>query len=151
MPCNKKMVQESKSAPPPSLLLSMGISGALLVHWPGMPPRPSALSLSVQVHNGDGAISDWLENESVSHVVQMLCDSFRAPRYIEMSLFVLNRYFLTKPMLMKWKECSAQAPDLLYVITRAKKIVRLTKDLGRKKNVGAALSMAPRCICRNFL
>ena len=54
-------------------------------------------------------------------MVQMLRDGFRAARYIGMSLFVLDRYFLTKPMLMEWEACSAQTPGLLHVITRAKK------------------------------
>ena len=98
MPCTKKMVQESESA-----------------------SKAFCLPQSIQIHDGDGAVSDWLGDESVSHVVQILRDGFRAARYIGMSLFVLDRYFLTKPMLMEWEACSAQAPGLLHVITRAKR------------------------------
>ena len=63
MPCTKKMVQESESA-----------------------SKAFCLPLSIQIHDGDGAISDWLGIESVSHVVQMLRDGFRAARYIGMFL-----------------------------------------------------------------
>lgn len=98
MPCTKKMVQESEIA-----------------------SKAFCLPQSIQIHDGDGAVSDWLGDESVSHVVQILRDGFRAARYIGMSLFVLDRYFLTKPMLMEWEACSAQAPGLLHVITRAKR------------------------------
>ncbi len=119
MPCTKKMVQESESASKPSFIHGhlWGAVGILI----GNASKIFCLPLSIQIHDGDGVISGWLGDESVSHVVQMLRDGFRAARYIGMSLFVLDRYFLTKPMLMEWEACSAQAPGLLHVITRAKK------------------------------
>ena len=119
MPCTKKMVQESESASKPFFIHGhlWGAVGVLA----GNASKLFCLPLSIQVHDGDGAISGWIGDESVSHVVQMLRDGFRAARYIGMSLFVLDRYFLTKPMLMEWEACSAQALGLLHVITRAKK------------------------------
>ena len=79
------------------------------------------LPLSIQIHDGDGVINKWEGNESVSHVVQMLRDGFRAAAFLGHSLFVLDRYFLTVPMLMEWKKESAQHPGLVHIITRAKK------------------------------
>ena len=52
----------------------------------GNASKAFCLPLSIQIHDGDGAISDWLGIKSVSHVVQMLRDGFRAARYIGMSL-----------------------------------------------------------------
>ncbi len=119
MPCTKKMVQESESASKPSFIHGH-LWGAVGISI-GNASKIFCLPLSIQIHEGDGVISGWLGDESVSHVVQMLRDGFRAARYIGMSLFVLDRYFLTKPMLMEWEACSAQAPGLLHVITRAKR------------------------------
>ena len=34
---------------------------------------------------------------------------------------VLDRYFLTVPLLKEWKACSEKAPGLLHVVTRAKR------------------------------
>ena len=68
------------------------------------------LPLSIQIHDGDGAISGWLKDEYVSHAVQMLRDSFRAARYIGMSLLVLDRYFLTTPMFYKMEDVLCARP-----------------------------------------
>ncbi|MDE7308968.1 MAG: transposase [Lachnospiraceae bacterium] len=62
-----------------------------------------------------------LGDESVSHTIQMLRDGFRAAGHFGKSLFVLDRYFLTVPLLLEWKEESASRPGLLHIITRAKK------------------------------
>ena len=134
MPCTKKMSQESESASKPSFIHGhlWGTVGVLA----GNAFKTFCLPLSVQVHDGDGAISGWLGDESVSHVVQMLRDGFRAARYIGMSLFVLDRYFLTKPMLMEWKAYSAQVPGLLHVITRAKKNCTAYEEPGPYKGRG---------------
>ena len=114
----QKDVQESESASKPSFIYGhlWGAVGILA----GDLSKIFCLPLPIQIHDGDRVISGWLGDESVSHVVQMLRDGFRAARYIGMSLFVLDRCFLTKPMLMEGKVCSAQGPGLLHVITRAK-------------------------------
>ena len=119
MPCIKKMVQESESASKPTFIHGhfFGAVGVLA----GKASKSFCLPLSVQIHDGDRVISEWLGDESVSHVVQMLRDGFRAAQHFGSSLFVLDRYFLTVPLLKEWKACSEKAPGLLHVVTRAKR------------------------------
>lgn len=130
MPCTKKMVQESKHS-----FIHGHLWGAVGI-LAGNASKIFCLPLSIQIHDGDGAISGWLGDESVSHVVQMLRDGFRAARYIGMSLFVLDRHFLTKPLLMEWKVYSAQGPGLIHVITRAKKNCTTYGEPGLYKGKG---------------
>lgn len=119
MPCVKKMVQESESASKKEFIYGhfFGAVGVLI----GNTIKTFCLPLSIQIHDGDGLINKWEGDESVSHVVQMLRDGFRAATFFGHSLFVLDRYFLTVPMLMEWKKESTQHSGLLHIITRAKK------------------------------
>lgn len=119
MPCTKKMVQESESASKPTFIHGhlWGAVGILI----GNVTKTSCLPLSIRIHDGDKAVSSWLGDESVSHVVQMLRDGIRAAQHIGGSLLVLDRYFLTRPMLMGWEICVAEDPDLLHIVTRAKR------------------------------
>ena len=119
MPCTKKMVQESEDSSKPTFIHGhlWGAVGVLV----GNAAKIFCLPLSIQIHDGDSVISDWLGDESVSHVVQMLRDGLRAAQHIGRSLFVLDRYFLTRPMLREWRAYSAEAPGLLHIVTRAKR------------------------------
>ena len=119
MPCTKKMVQESESVSKQEFIHGQffGAVGRLI----GNLTKIFCMPLSIQIHDGDKAICGWEGDESVSHVVQMLRDGFRAARYFGRCLFVLDRYFLTVPMLEEWQNESKQHPDLIHVITRAKK------------------------------
>lgn len=119
MPCIKKMAQESEDSSKPALIHGhlWGAIGILA----GSATKIFCLPLSIQIHDRDGVISDWLGDESVSHVVQMLRDGFRDAKHIGQSLLVLDRYFLTRPMLMEWQAYSAETPEMLHVITRAKR------------------------------
>lgn len=119
MPCIKKMAQESESASKPRFIYGhlFGAVGVLI----GNTAKIFCLPLSMQIHDGDETISKWLGDESVSHTVQMLRDGFRAAGHFGKSLFVLDRYFLTVPLLSEWKEESVSRPGLLHIITRAKK------------------------------
>lgn len=75
----------------------------------------------MQIHDGDKEVCAWEGDESVSHVVQMLRDGFRAAVYFGESLFVLDRYFLAVPLLKEWKQESEKHPGLLHIVTRAKR------------------------------
>ena len=88
MPSIKKIVQNRKVHPSPRL--STGTFLAPPACQPERLPNLSASPLSTQIHDGDCVISDWLGDESVSHVVQMLRDGFRAEQYFGDSLFVLD-------------------------------------------------------------
>lgn len=145
MPCTKKMVQESESASKPEYIYGhfFGAVGILI----GKLPKLFCLPLSVQIHDGDKAICEWEGDESVSHVVQMLRDGFRAARYFGRCLFVLDRYFLTVPMLEEWQKESKPGPDLVHVVTRAKKNCtayeppKEYKGRGRRPVKGAAIHL----------
>ena len=119
MPCTKKMVQESESASKQAFTHChfFGAVGVLI----GNLTKIFCMPLSIQIHDGDKAICGWKGDGSVSHVVQMLRDGFRAALYFGRCLFVLDRYFLTVPMLEEWRNESRRHPDLIHVITRAKK------------------------------
>ncbi len=108
MPCIKKMVQESGSASKPTFIHGhfFGAVGVLA----GKASKSFCLPLFIQIHDGDRAVSKWLGDEPVSHVVQMLRDGFRAVQHFGDSLFVLDRYFLAVPLLEEWKACSREAP-----------------------------------------
>lgn len=119
MPCTKKMVQESESARKPRFIHGhfFGAVGVLA----GTAAKSFCLPLSVQLHDGDEAVSDWLGEEHVSHVVQMFRDGCRAARYFGRSLFVLDRYFLTVPLLLEWSAYEKEHPGMLSIVTRAKR------------------------------
>lgn len=119
MPCTKKMVQESESASKQEFIHGhlFGAVGVLI----GTLTKTFCLPLSIQVHDGDKEICGWEGDEAVSHVVQMLRDGFRAAVCLGRCLFVLDRYFLTVPMLEEWKREDQRHPDLIHVITRAKR------------------------------
>ena len=51
----------------------------------------------------------------------MVRDGFWAAGHIGRSLFVLDRYFLTEPMLREWLALSEGAAGLIHIVTRAKK------------------------------
>lgn len=148
MPCVKKMVQESESASKPAFIHGhfFGAVGVLV----GNTIKSFCLPLSIQIHDGDQIISQWEGDEAVSHVVQMLRDGFRAAAHFGNSLLVLDRYFLTVPLLNEWKQESEEHPELLHVVTRAKKNC-IAYEEPRAKAGDAARSMAGRSGSRNFL
>lgn len=119
MPCIKKMVQESESANKASFIHGhfFGAVGVLI----GTATKSFCLPLSIQLHDGDQCISNWLGEDAVSHIVQMIRDGIRAAKYFGCSLFVLDRYFLSVPLLTEWKEQEQKYPNMLHIITRAKK------------------------------
>jgi len=134
MPCVKKMVQESESASKPEFIHGhfFGAVGILI----GSALKSFCLPLSIQIHDGDKVICEWEGDEVVSHVVQMLRDGFRAAAYLGSSLFVLDRYFLTVPLLKEWKQESVRHPGQIQVITRAKKNCVAYEEPGEYKGRG---------------
>ncbi len=109
--------------------------------WPERLPNLSVSPLSIQNHDGEHVISEWLGDESVSHVVQMLRDGFRAAQHFGDSLFVLDRYFLTVPLLKEWKVYSGKAPACSILLRVRRRTVRPMKDQGHIKAAAAVLSL----------
>jgi hypothetical protein len=74
--------------------------------------------ISLRLHEGLGAINEWSQDESYkedSHVVKMIKDAALAARALGNSLLLLDRLFLTVPMLK-----ALAAVPLLHVVTKAK-------------------------------
>lgn len=119
MPATKKMVQESEDSSKPTFIHGhfFGALGILV----GSSSKSFCLPLSIRLHDGIKWIRRWRGEEHVSHVVQMFRDGCRAVNYFGKSLLVLDRYFLTVPLLMEWKAYAGNYPDLLHIVTRAKK------------------------------
>ena len=119
MPCIKKMVQESENANNPHYICGhfFGAVGVLI----GSAAKTFCLPLSIRFHDGEQAIDHWFEKDSISHVVQMLGNGLCVAEYFGNSLFVLDRYFLTVPLLEPWKDFQKEFPNKLHIITRAKK------------------------------
>lgn len=119
MPCTKKMVQESESATKATFIHGhfFGAVGILI----GSATKSFCLPLSIYFHDGNRSVNDWLGQESVSHVVQMCRDGIYAATHFGKSLFVLDRYFLTVPLLTEWKAWEQKHPNMFHIVTRAKK------------------------------
>jgi len=145
MPCIKKMVQESESANKPQDLFGhfFGTVGVLI----GSATKSFCLPLSSYLHDGDHRICHWMEEEPHSHVVRMFLDGVKTTKYFGKSLFVLDRYFLTVPLLTAWKTDQQIQPDHFHIVTRAKKNCVVYerpepyKGRGRKPLHGKAISL----------
>lgn len=149
MPCTKKMIQESESASKQEFIHGhfFGAVGILI----GNLTKAFCLPLSIQIHDGDKAVCGWEGDEAVSHVVQMLRDGFRAAVYFGRCLFVLDRYFLTVPMLEEWQKESRNHPELIHIITRAKRNCIAYEQPGEYQGRGRRpVKGAPVCIYELF-
>lgn len=119
MPCTKKMIQESEDSSKPTFIHGhfFGALGILI----GTASKSFCLPLSIRLHDGVECVREWRGEEEVSHVVQMFRDGCRVVKYFGTSLLILDRYFLTVPLLTEWKAYAKKNPDLLHIVTRAKK------------------------------
>lgn len=119
LPCIKKMAQESENANKPHYIYGhfFGAVGVLI----GSATKSFCLPLSIHLHDGDQGIHSWFGDTSLSHVIRMFQDGIYAVEYFGNSLFVLDRYFLTVPLLELWSSFQKDFPDKLHIITRAKK------------------------------
>jgi len=94
--------------------------------------------LSARLHDGIAAIMKWTEwtgeeyNNEDSHVVKMIHDAGRAIKTFGDSLLLLDRLFLTRPMLMALVEYPG-----LSVVTKAKSNATAYFYPGKYKGIGA--------------
>lgn len=134
MPGTKKMVQESEDSSKPAFIHGhfFGALGILI----GSASKSFCLPLSIRLHDGIECIREWRGEEQVSHVVQMFRDGCRAAGYFGPSLLVLDRYFLTVPLLTEWKAYAQKNPSLLHIVTRAKKNCTAYERPGKYKGRG---------------
>ncbi len=121
MPGVKKLFQESGNSAKPGFIHGhmfggLGILAGSVRSWACIP-------LSIRLHDGLQAAREW-EGASVpaaSHVVQMVEDAYKAALTFGDSLLLLDRYFLTVPVLKKLGGLNASGAVHMDIVTKAKK------------------------------
>ncbi|WP_281890553.1 transposase [Paenibacillus sp. YYML68] len=123
MPGVKKMHQESENSSKGEYIFGhlFGAVGVLV----GASAKWFCLPLSMNLQDGVKTIWNWgasapAEPKSDSHVVQMIGQGFAAAKVLGDALFLLDRYFLSVPALIRWKQEQAASGVRLDLITKAK-------------------------------
>jgi hypothetical protein len=123
MPGVKKMHQESENSAKGEYIFGhlFGAVGVLA----GTAAKWFCLPLYLNLQDGVKTIWSWGSSEESapaadSHVVQMIRQGFAAAKVLGNALFLLDRYFLTVPALLRWKEERASSGIQLDLITKAK-------------------------------
>jgi len=134
MPGVVKLHQESENSAKGSYIFGhmFGGIGVLLGH---AGQKLYCLLLSLKLHEGVGAIHGWGKEEAEeeeSHVVKMIKDAFEAVQILGPSLLLLDRLYLTIPML----KALAAKPGL-QVVTKAKSNATAYYDPKPKTGPGA--------------
>jgi hypothetical protein len=117
MPGVKKLHQESENSAKGEYIFGH-MRGGLGVLVGNISSKLYCILVSLKLHDGIEAIQKWGKDESYneeSHVVKMIKDAIDATRVFGESLLLLDRLFLTIPMLETLSSAS-----LLHVITKAK-------------------------------
>ena len=121
MPGVKKLFQESENSAKPEYIHGhmfggLGILAGSVKNWACIP-------LSIRLHDGLQAARGWkgASVSEASHVVQMVEDAYRAALTFGDSLLLLDRYFLTVPVLEKLGTLNSSGDVRMGIITKAKK------------------------------
>ena len=121
MPGVKKLFQESENSAKPEYIHGhmfggLGILAGSVRNWACIP-------LSLRLHDGLQATKDWKSASvsSASHVVQMVEDAYHAARTFGDSLLLLDRYFLTVPVLQILNSLNSSGDVRMEIVTKAKK------------------------------
>jgi hypothetical protein len=115
MPGVKKLHQESENSAKGEYIFGHMFGGVGVVIGSTCRKLYCVL-VSLRIHDGLQTINSWDETQTEeSHVVKMIKDAGRASQIIGKSLLLLDRLFLTVPMLMTLAE-----ETLLEVVTKAK-------------------------------
>ena len=133
MPGVKKLFQESGNSAKPGFIHGhmfggLGILAGSIRNWACIP-------LSIRLHDGLQAAGEW-EGASVSaasHVVQMVEDAYKAALAFGDSLLLLDRYFLTVPVLKKLGILNASGAVHMDIVTKAKKSCTAYQKPGPRK------------------
>ena len=121
MPGVKKLFQESENSAKPEyihghMFVGLGILAGNVRNWACIP-------LSIRLHDGLQAAAEWkgAAVSNASHVVQMVEDAYQAALTFGDSLLLLDRYFLTVPVLEKLKALNSSGKVHMEIVTKAKK------------------------------
>jgi hypothetical protein len=109
-----------------------------------------SILLSVRLHEGIAALHKWwngkdCDDEEESHVVKMIRDAAWTIQYLGKSILLLDRLFLTRPMLNALNE----TPDLC-VVTKAKSNATAFYPPGPYKGIGAPRKKGPNVNVADF-
>ena len=149
MPGVKKLAQESETQSKPKYIHGhmWGGVGILVGKAKGF----SCVPLSLKIHDGLQAVSNWNGTAPVSHVIQMIRDGVCAAQGLKrQALFLLDRYFLSVPALLELKQQNAANQYKVDIITKLKKStiayepapVRLPGQRGRSRKKGAKVKLS---------
>jgi hypothetical protein len=117
MPGVKKLHQESENSAKGEYIFGHMFGGVGVIIGNARQKLYCAI-VSLRLHDGLKAINGWWSDEAyieVSHVVKIIKDAGRASKIFGPSLLLLDRLFLTVPMLKALAEES-----LIQVVTKAK-------------------------------
>jgi hypothetical protein len=107
-----------------------------------------SILLSVRLHEGIAAIQKWWDGDNYieeSHVVKMIRDAVWAVQYLGSSILLLDRLFLTKPMLI-----ALTKTPCLCVVTKAKSNAKAFYPPGPYKGRGARPKKGPKVKIKDF-
>jgi hypothetical protein len=117
MPGVKKLHQESENSSKGEYIFGHMFGGIGLLAG-NLPNKLYCILISLRLHDGLSAIHGWNHEgnyEEESHVVKIIKDAIEAARQLGSSLLLLDRLYLTVPMLK-----ALSASPLLQVVTKAK-------------------------------
>ena len=133
MPGVKKLFQESENSAKPEYIHGhmfggLGILAGSARSWACIP-------LSIRLHDGLQAARQWkgAAVSGASHVVQMVEDAYHACLTFGNSLLLLDRYFLTVPVLKRLQSLNSNGNVRMEIITKAKKSVVAFEKPGPRK------------------
>ena len=133
MPGVKKLFQESENSAKPEYIHGhmfggLGILAGSVRNWACIP-------LGIRLHDGLQAARAWkgASVSAASHVVQMVEDAYHAALTFGDSLLLLDRYFLTVPVLEKLKSLNSSGDVRMEIITKAKKSCTAFEKPGSRK------------------
>ncbi len=132
MPGIQKLHQESENSAKGEYIFGHMFGGlSVLMGNPGT--KLYSVLISLKLHDGIEAIDEWTKTEPpISHVVRLIRDAAFAATQFGKTILLLDRLFLTVPMLMELSKT-----QLLRVITKAKKNVTAYLDPEPKTGRGA--------------
>ncbi len=133
MPGVKKLFQESENSAKPDYIHGHMFGGLGILA--GNPGGWACIPLSIRLHDGLQAAREWKDAtvSGASHVVQMVGDAYRAACTFGDSLLLLDRYFLTVPVLQELNTFNASGSVRMEIVTKAKKSCVAFEKPGPKK------------------
>lgn len=149
MPGVKKLYQESEDVSKARFIFGhlWGAVGVLIGHS----GKIFCLPLFLNLQDGVQKIFSWDEPQvrQDSHVVQMIEQGYAAAQILGHALFLLDRYFLSKPALRKLDQLNREGSVRMDLVTRAKTssiayrypVQVQTKRRGRPRKKGESVKL----------